>query len=121
MFKNRVRYLAFFSAAALLVSGCSYIKPPSNFQPGSEVGGTGDLQYDHEQLGAFKHLLTVTAAPGFMETEGSIAQRVLIFANKYAAKTCPTAFEFVNDPNLTQGTAFGWMKRTRSYVFVCKI
>ena len=55
-----------------------------------------------------------------METEGSIAQRILIFANRFAAKTCPAAFEFMNDPNLDQTVAGGFMKRTKTYVFICK-
>ena len=55
-----------------------------------------------------------------METEGSIAQRIYISANKFASKTCPTSFEFVHDPNFDQTIAGGFMKRTKTYVFVCK-
>ncbi len=103
-----------------LVAACSYTPPPSASAPGSEVGATGDLQYSHEPLGAGKHILTVTASPGLMETESSIAQRIYIYANKFAAKTCPTVFEFVHDPNFDQSIAGGFMKRTKSYVFICK-
>jgi len=105
--------------AALAVSACSYTPPSSTVEPGSEVGGTGSVKYTHEALGNSKHLLTVTAAPGLMETESSIAQRVHIFANKFAAKECPSAFEFVHDPNFDQSMAGGFMKRTKTYVFTC--
>ena len=114
----------FFPAATVLLAtflyGCSYTQAPRALEPGSQAGGTGDIGYTHEPLGVNKHLLTVTAAPGLLETEGSITQRIHIFANKFAAKTCPAAFEFVHDPNFDQRIAGGFMKRTKSYVFVCK-
>ncbi len=103
-----------------VLSGCSYTRQPTSIEQGSEVGGTGDMRFSHELLGSNKHLVTVTAAPGLMETEGSIAQRIHIFANKFAAKSCPSSFEFIHDPNFSQSTAGGFMKRTRTYVFVCK-
>lgn len=103
-----------------LLLGCSYTRPPSAIEVGSEVGGTGDVGFTHEALGASKHLLTVTAAPGVMETESSIAQRIHISANKFAAKTCLSTFEFINDPNFDQRIAGGFMKRTKTYVFICK-
>ena len=114
--------LKFQSIALLLVlsSGCSYTGAPKSYSEGSDVGGTGDVKYSHEKSGGEKHLLTVTAAPGVLETEGSIAQRIHVFANKFAAKTCPTSFEFVHDPNFDQTIAGGFMKRTKSYVFMCK-
>ena len=105
---------------ACLLGACSYTQPPARVQLGSEVGGTGDVGFSHEPLGSNKHLITVTAAPGIMETEGSIAQRILVFANKFAAQTCPSNFEFVNDPNFSQPIAAGFMKRTKTYIFVCK-
>jgi hypothetical protein len=89
-------------------------------EQGSQVGGTGDVRYSYEPLGANKHLLIVTAAPGLMETEGSIAQRIHIFAYKFAATTCHGSFEFVHDPNFDQEIAGGFMKRTKSYVFICR-
>lgn len=104
----------------VLLQGCSYTRQPGLIERGSEVGGTGNMGFTHEQLGANKHLVTVTAAPGVMETEGSIAQRIYISANKFAAKTCPNSFEFNHDPNLDQTIAGGFMKRTKTYVFVCK-
>ena len=88
--------------------------------PASNVGGTGDLAYTHEDLGFNKHMVTVTAAPGLMETESSIDQRILIFSNKFAAKTCSKAFKMLHDPNLDQSTAKGFMKRSRTYVFLCE-
>ena len=115
---NRLLFLAVI--AALSLQGCSYTRQPNVVEAGSEVGGTGDVGFNHEPLGANKHLLTVTAAPGMMETEGSIAQRIHIFANKFAAKTCPGSFEFVHDPNFSQSIAAGFMKRTKTYVFTCK-
>lgn len=112
----------FISAVAVVISlqGCSYTRQPGAIEAGSDVGGTGDVGFTHEPLGANKHLLTVTAAPGVMETEGSIAQRIHIFANRFAAKTCPNSFEFVHDPNFDQTIAGGFMKRTKTYVFICK-
>src|SRR5262245_2752260 len=35
-------------------------------------------------------------APGLLETETSMSQRMLVFANEFAAKTCPRRFDFVN-------------------------
>ena len=55
-----------------------------------------------------------------METEGSIFQRKQQFAYRFAAKTCPDELKFIDDPNMTQVTAAGFMKRTRSFVFVCQ-
>lgn len=104
----------------VILQGCSYTRQPGLIERGSEVGGTGSIGFTHEQLGANKHLVTVTAAPGIMETEGSIAQRIHISANKFAAKTCPNSFEFNHDPNFDQTIAGGFMKRTRTYIFVCK-
>lgn len=112
----------FTSVVALMVllQGCSYTRQPGAIEVGSEVGGTGDVGFTHEPLGANKHLLTVTAAPGMMETEGSIAQRIHISANKFAAKTCLSVFEFVHAPNFDQAIAAGFMKRAKTYVFICK-
>lgn len=111
------------AGAALLlavVGGCAYTTPPSSVAPGPSVGGTIDIGYTHEALGAGKHLVTVTAAPGVGETESSIAQRIHIFSNKFAAQTCPASFEFVHDPNFDQTISSGFMKRTKTYVFICK-
>jgi hypothetical protein len=116
----RMAALMIALAAQSILSGCSYTRAPTAVEAGSQVGGTGDVGYEHEPLGANKHLLTVTAAPGLMETEGSIAQRIHVFANRFAAKTCPTTYEFVHDPNFDQKIAGGFMKRTKTYVFMCK-
>jgi hypothetical protein len=112
--------LVFVFVAVLSLQGCSYTRQPNAIEVGSDVGGTGDVKFTHEPLGTNKHLLTVTAAPGMMETEGSIAQRIHIFANKFAAVTCPVTFDFVHDPNFDQSIASGFMKRTKTYVFTCK-
>lgn len=50
------------------LQGCSYTRQPGAIEQGSEVGGTGDVGFSHEDLGANKHLVTVTATPGLMET-----------------------------------------------------
>lgn len=113
----RVVYLAVILSS---LGACSYTAAPKSIEAGSEVGGTGDVKYTHERLGSGKHLVTVTAAPGVLETEGSIEQRIHVFANKFAAQNCPSAFEFVHDPNFDQSVARGFMKRTKTYVFVCK-
>lgn len=78
------------------------------------------MTYSHDTLGSGKHLVTVTAKPGLFETEGSIKQRIHIFAQKFAARTCASPFDFVDDPNFDQEVAGGFMKRTRTYVFVCR-
>lgn len=106
--------------AAVFLGACSYTQTPNTVQPGSQVGGTGDVGFTHEPLGNGKHLVTVTAAPGLMETEGSIAQRIHVFATKFAAKTCSDSFDFIHDPNFSQELAAGFMKRTKSYVFSCR-
>lgn len=106
--------------ACSAIAACSYTGSPQHHADGSDVGGTGDTRYDHQDLGGNKHLLTVTAAPGMMETEGSIAQRIHVFAVKFAANTCANGFDFVHDPNFDQAIAGGFMKRTKSYVFQCK-
>ena len=118
--QNYFRVILIAITASSILGACSYTRPPSAVNADSEVGGTGDLRYNYEPLGSGKHLVTVTAAPGMLETEGSIAQRIHVFANKFAAKTCPDAFDFVHDPNFDQTIAGGFMKRTKSYVFVCK-
>jgi hypothetical protein len=113
----------FHTIVAILVvtlQACSYTGQPKSTEQGSEVGGTGDIRFSHEPLGANKHIITVTAAPGLMETEGSIAQRIHIFANRFAAKNCTNSFEFIHDPNFDQTIAGGFMKRAKTYVFVCK-
>jgi hypothetical protein len=116
--KKPLNIFLFLGVLALL-QGCSYPPQTSTSAQGSEVGATGNISFTHEPLGSQKHLLTVTAAPGFMETEGSIAQRIHIFSNRFAAKTCPHSFELLHDPNFDQVIAAGFMKRTKTYVFVC--
>ena len=110
-----------WAVVGLLVLGiaaCSYT-PPGTPKPGSEVGGTGGLSFTHDQLNDSRHLLTVTAAPGLLETEGSIEQRILIFANRFAAEQCDE-FNFLDDPNQDQRVAAGFMRRTKSFSFRCE-
>ncbi len=96
------------------------VYPPRNsMASGSEVGITGSVGLNHEQLTTNKHLLTVTASPGIGETEGLIFQRQLVLASKFAAKACPSRYDFIHDPNFVQPVAAGFMKRTKTYVFQC--
>ncbi|MEL6476305.1 MAG: hypothetical protein AAFR17_03185 [Pseudomonadota bacterium] len=108
-----VRFLILIAALA----GCAYTPAPEKTQPGSSVGGTGGIQYTLTSLGASKNMLTVTAAPGLLETDGSIAQRIIIFANQFSAEHCGGAYQFVSDPNFYQPPAAGFMRRVRSFVF----
>ncbi len=117
--QNRITIFAVITLNIFFL-GCSYTRQPTAIEIGSDVGGTGDIRFSHEILGAQKNLLTITASPGLMETESSIAQRIHIFANKFAAKSCRNSFEFMHDPNFDQIISAGFMKRTKSYVFVCK-
>lgn len=107
------------ASALLTLTACSYTPESQAVAGGSEVGRTGNISFTHDQLTQSKHFLSVTAAPGLGETEGSIFQRIHQFSIRFAAQTCPREFQFVNDPNLVQPTAAGFMQRTRSYVFAC--
>ena len=110
----------FLLLLTLTAMGCSYTPAPTNFVEGSNVGGSGGLKYSLDNIATNKYLLSITASPGLMETEGSIAQRIHIFANKVSAKTCPDEFKFLHDPNFDQEIASGFMKRTKTYVFKCE-
>lgn len=110
-----------FYAFSLIIalSACDYTQPTEQRAQDSEVGGTGNIQFTHERLSSTRHFLTVTAAPGVGETEGSIRQRIYQFSVRFAATECPDQYRFVDDPNMQQVTAAGFMRRTRSYVFDC--
>jgi hypothetical protein len=102
----------------LVLGACGYGAGSSQVAPGSQVGGVGNISYDHKPLTANTHMVTVHVAPGLLETEGSMSQRMIVFANEFAAKTCPTGFSFIADPSpdlrvnqLTQ--------RTKVYTFRC--
>ncbi|MGH6755199.1 MAG: hypothetical protein ACREDP_23845 [Bradyrhizobium sp.] len=111
----------FFAAAAVfVVASCSYSPPATNPMAGSEVGGTGGIKFSDEKLNDRKHMVTVTAAPGLGETEGSISQRLLVYANRIAAKTCPRDYAFSDDASATQPMAASFMQRTKIFVFTCK-
>lgn len=111
----------FFAAAVvgLALMGCDYTPSPSQVAENTQVGATGGIRYTFEELTESKKLLTITAAPGIGETEGSIQQRMYQFAVRFAAKDCPNQFTFIDDPNMSQALAGGFMRRTRSYVFEC--
>ncbi|WGI21232.1 hypothetical protein [Amylibacter sp. IMCC11727] len=102
-----------------LLAGCDYTPSPQQLSQDSSIGGTGNIQFSVEELTPSKRFLTVTAAPGIGETEGSIKQRIYQFAVRFAAKECPNEYRFVDDPNMSQALAAGFMRRTRSYVIQC--
>ncbi len=58
-----------------LVAACAYGSGPTQVVPGSEVGGVGNIRYDHKQINTNTHMLTVNVSPGMLETEGSMSQR----------------------------------------------
>src|SRR5258708_21153252 len=84
--------------SGLFVGACAYGAPGGQTAPGSEVGATGDIKYSHETLGSGTHLVTVRVSPGLLETEDSMSQRMFVFANKFAAQTCPRPFKFIAHP-----------------------
>lgn len=110
--------LVWFVLPALLAA-CDYTPSPQLLAQDSSVGGTGNIKFTVEELTATKRFLTVTAAPGIGETEGSIKQRIHQFAVRFAARECPNEYRFVDDPNMSQTLAAGFMRRTRSYVIQC--
>lgn len=112
-----MKRLAAYSFFALL-SACAYGPPPSQIAPGSEVGGVGNVRYDHKRLNANTHQLTVHVSPGMLETESSMAARQTTYANEFAARTCPGRFDFIADPNreLQVNTL---TQRTKIYTFRC--
>lgn len=101
------------------LAACDYTPQNSETAEGSSIGATGGIKFTHEELSPKRHMLVVTAAPGIGETEGSIRQRIHQFSIRFSAKTCPGQYQFVNDPNMTQSFAGGFMRRTQTYVFDC--
>jgi hypothetical protein len=116
----RAALLSLAAAAVVLAQGCAYNNPSATAEEGAAVGVTGGVEYSHKVLAADRHFLTVSVGPGYLETEPSMANRLDTFANTFAAKTCPVAYEFVRDPNVDDSVRRGWWKRTRDYVFVCR-
>ena len=107
-------------AVLFSASACSYATQSSQtVEPNSDVGRTGNIQYSHDTLGNNKHLVTITAAPGMLETDGSIEQRIQTFATRFAARTCPASYEFLDEPGSGTVMAKGFMKRTMTFVFLC--
>lgn len=109
-----MRYLVMTVAMAL--GGCAYSTTPGT---PSRVGGTGGVTFQHEEVARGRHFLVVNASPGIGETESSIAQRILVAANRFAGGQCPNGFSFVDDPNSHQPTSGGFMRRSRTYTFTC--
>jgi hypothetical protein len=100
------------------LAACGYGARTTQIAPGSEVGGVGNIRYDLKQLNANTQMLTVHASPGLLETEGSISQRQISFANEFAAKTCPKGFNFITDPNADLRVN-EITPRTKVYTFRC--
>jgi hypothetical protein len=117
--RQPVRRFYMLIVYSLLLSACNYSASPTMDAPGSSVGGTGNIRFTHEVLNAKTHLLIVSAAPGLAETEGSIAQRISIFANRFAATTCNGGFDFSKGADTDAPIAAKFMERSKSYTFVC--
>ena len=103
----------------LALAACDYTPQNAVIAENSSIGATGGIKFTHEEISPKRHMLVVTAAPGIGETEGSIRQRIHQFSIRFSAKTCPEQYEFVNDPNMNQSLAAGFMRRTQTYVFDC--
>lgn len=84
---------------------------------GSEVGTTGKVRFEYKALGGGSHLLTVQAAPGIFETEESMGNRMLVFANEFAAQTCTGKYNFLGDPNPEFDNRS--VRRQKVYTFRC--
>jgi hypothetical protein len=113
-----MRNLIFAIYMAALGGACTYTPGSASTDAASAVGGTGGISYNHEKLGNKQHLLTVNAAPGLGETENSIVQRAFLFANRFAARTCPSGFAFQNSTGASAVSA-AFMRRTIAYSFRC--
>jgi hypothetical protein len=106
--------------ALLGLTSCSYGSTNLQVAPGSQVGGTGDIQYDHRELGGGMHTVTVIVRPGLAETESSMSQRNQQFGSTFAGQQCPKGFEFVNPPEPDRLSREGLAQRTRTYTFRCR-
>lgn len=106
-------------AFAFALSGCNYAGSGSTEAAGSAVGGTGNIKFTHEKLSSKNHMLVVSAAPGLGETDGSIAQRISSFANRFAAKTCPAKFDFSKGADPEGAISARFMERSKTYTFSC--
>ncbi len=108
------------SLSSLLLAGCAYNAGNSQVAPGSEVGGVGNIQYEHRDLGGNMHVVIVTVRPGLAETETSMSQRNQTFGTTFAAQTCPMGFEFVSPPEADRLAQDGLAQRTKTYTFRCR-
>lgn len=102
------------------LTACAYSPAATSEADEGNVGVTGGLAYTHEELGGGMHFLTLDAAPGMMETEGSIDQRMYQFAVRFAADQCDAGFDFLDDQNMQQSRGAGFMRRTLNYRFQCR-
>jgi hypothetical protein len=116
MNKNTLSMLPLY----FILAACDYTPQNAVIAENSSIGATGGIKFTHEEINPKRHMLVVTAAPGIGETEGSVRQRIHQFSIRFAAQTCPEKYEFVNDPNMSQSLAAGFMRRTQTYVFDCK-
>jgi hypothetical protein len=113
-----MRYMILAIGISLFCGSCNYTPASTTSDASSTVGGTGGISYNHEQLGKRQHLLIVNAAPGLGETENSIVQRAFLFANRFAARTCPNGYTFQNSAGSSAVSA-AFMRRTLTYSFRC--
>ena len=111
------RWLPVILVLPVFLSGCTYPHAPEEIAKGSEVGITGKIRFEHKPLGGNSHLLTLQAGPGILETDQSIGQRMLVFANEFAARTCSGKFDFLNDPNPEYDNQY--VRRQKVYSFRC--
>ena len=98
-------------AMSILLGACSYA-------PRATVAGTGSVTFSHDKLGPGMHMLVVTANPGVLEAEDSLAGRNIAFANRFAAQTCRGTFTFLPEPQPRQ-MASGPSRGTSTYAFRC--
>lgn len=110
----------FIFGAACILSGCSYGMSSLQVAPGSEVGGTGDIKFEHQEMPGKMHTISVLVRPGLAETETSMSQRMLAFGTKFAGQTCPKGFEFLNNPDPDRPTEAGFAQRQKTYTFRCR-
>ncbi|QEL21728.1 hypothetical protein FQV39_03400 [Bosea sp. F3-2] len=103
----------------MALASCNYAGSGTTEASGSEVGGTGNIKFTHERMGVKNHMLIVSASPGLGETEGSVAQRISGFANRFAAKTCPGTFDFSKGADPEGQMSARFMERSKTYTFSC--
>jgi hypothetical protein len=82
-----VRELLCALSSCILLTGYTYGTGPTQVAPDSEVGGIGNIRYDHKQFDPNTHMLKVHVSPGVLETETSMSHRMIAYANN-ALRAC---------------------------------